>query len=168
MFNKKHKLLKLILSVWATGLIVLFLYYMTKSLLAAILVALFCLSYGISMDICQKGMENMKEAEAYAVRNKLTRGALCGRSLLYSAKVLLPFYFLYMLPAFIPLPSLYGWAMVQFAFIIFAPFHFQTVGEAYRDITGLKYPFWIAQAVIMILLTVISIIISQTVVKLLY
>ena len=161
MFNKKPKLLKLILSVWVIGLLVFFLYYMTKSIFVGIIVALILVLYGISIDMCQKGMDDMKEAEAYAVHNKLSRGSLCGKSLLYSTKVLLPFYFMYMLPAFIPLPSFYGWVMVQFAFIILAPLHFQTVGEAYRDITGLRYPFYIFHSILLVLMTVLSLIINR-------
>jgi len=150
-----------LLSGWLTALLALFIYLITKSLLAGILVAIFFVIYGVCMDLCQKGIHKMTEDEIYVTRNRLPRGALKGRALLHAVMALSPFYLLYMVPSFIPLPSFSAWAMVQFGFIILAPLHFHTVGESYRDVTGIRHPFWIAQAVILCSLTVISLIIHE-------
>ena len=119
------------------------------------------------MDLCQKGMDKMLGDEIYATRNSLPKGAMRGKALLHASMVLSPFYFLYMLPSFIPIPSVSAWAMVQFAFLIIAPLHLQTVGAAYRDITCTRKPFWIAQAIIFILLTVLSFIIHKIILNVL-
>ena len=164
---KKTKLLKTVLSLWMTLLLAVALYLMTGSLLVAILVAAIFVLFGICAELCQRGMDKMLGDEIYATKNGLPKGAMRGKALLHASMVLSPIYFLYMLPSFIPIPSVYAWAMVQFGFIIFAPLHLQTVGAAYRDITCTKKPFWIAQSVIFLLLTVLSFVIRSTVLDLL-
>ena len=115
---KKSKLLRTLLSVWMTALLITALYLMTDSLLAGIIVAVIFVLYGICASLCQKGMDRMLGDEMYAVRHDLPKGAMRGKALLHASMVLSPFYFVYMFPSFIPIPSVYAWAMVQFAFII--------------------------------------------------
>ena len=164
---KKSKLLRTILSVWMTALLITALYLMTDSLLVGILVAVIFILYGMCAELSQQGMHNMLGDEIYATRNALPKGAMRVKALLHASMVLSPFYFFYLLPSFIPIPSVYAWAMVQFAFIIFAPLHLQTVGSAYKDITGCRWPFRITQLIIFIFLTGLSFIIHSTILGLL-
>ena len=150
-----------------TVLLIVALYLMTDSLLAGILVAVIFILYGMCAGLSQRGMDKMIGDEIYATRNALPKGAMRGKALLHASMVLSPLYFLYMLPSFRPIPSVYAWAMVQFAFIIFAPLHLQTVSSAYKDITGYRWPFWISQAIIFIFLTVLSFVIHNTILDLL-
>lgn len=149
------------------ALLIFILYLITGSLLAGIVVAIIFSLYGKCADLSRKGMYKMIEDEIYATRNALPKGAMRAKALLHASMVLSPFYFLYMLPSFIPLPSVYAWAMVQFGFVILAPLNLQAVGVAYRDITCTKKPFWIAQAVIFVLLTVLGFFIHNVVVDML-
>ena len=149
-----------------TALLIAALYLMTDSLLAGIIVAVIFVLYGICASLCQKGMDRMLGDEIYAVRHDLPKGAMRGKALLHASMVLSPFYFIYMFPSFIPIPSVYAWAMVQFAFIIFAPLHLQTVSSAYKDITGCRWPFLITQFVIFIFLTILGFVIHRTVLDL--
>lgn len=164
---KKTELLHSILSVCIMALLILILYLITGSLLAGIVVAIIFSLYGKCADLSRKGMYKMMDDEIYATRNGLPKGAMRGKALLHASMVLSPFYFLYMLPTFIPVRSLYAWAMVQFGFIILAPLNLRAVGSVYRNITCCRKPFWITQAVIFLLLTLLSFIIRNAFLELL-
>ena len=155
----KNKILSILLPVFAFAVSICSLYFMTASFLASFITTLFITLFLLSLLLCDKGMKKMKELESYSVRNGLPKKSMCGKAILASTMVFSPLYFAHLLPIFIPLGSFYVWMVIQFPLLVFDTLYIITLGEAYRDITGIKYPVYVINGSIFLFLSVFNLII---------
>ena len=149
-------MLIILLSSFACVVSVFFIYLTTGSFVAGLLSTLFLALVLITNCISHKGMKKMKEQETFAARNNLIKGCLWDKALLASFMVMAPLYFVHLLPLFIPVTSVYVWMIMQIPLLALDLIHIISVGQSYKDITGIKYPIYIVHGCTFLFLSVIN------------
>ena len=150
--------LRFLLPLFSFVISAAFIYTVTGSLASGLLATLFLALILLTHCLSHHGMKRMKELEIFAVRNDLPRGYLWDRALVASFMVLSPLYFVHLLPLFIPVSSIYVWMILQLPLLIFDLIHIITLGESYRDITGIRFPIYAAHGCAFLFLSIVNLI----------